>query len=187
MNIKERLYNIGQNVLLGILFFGVICIIVGIKVSKNNWIFISIGAVLVLPFLIYFFWLRNKAEDATAQQEKEFQFFLKTADRVHVVLDEATITEKKHTEVHEVTQDYRAAALNEVSGNGHHNEEKVTYTYCVVSFTVVYKGKEFIVEDVIHKDETSVRMHFYMQKITTLYINPNDTSKMYLDLTFIEK
>ncbi len=185
MSFKKILTNIGNNILLGILFFGLMCIVTGIKVSKNNWIFLSIGTVLLLPYIIYYFWVEKETDKIEKQLEKEFQQFLKTADRVHVFLDDAIIKEKKHTETNTITQDNRAAALNEISGNGHYNEERITYTYCEVTFKVNYKGQKLTIKEVIHKDETSVQMHFYTQKVTTFYINPNDMNEIYLDLTFI--
>lgn len=185
MSFKSILTNIGQNILLGILILGIMFVIVGIIGNNPNWIFIAIGIIIMIPYALYFFWLGKEADKIEQQKEKEFQKFLKIADRVHVVLDEAKIVEKNHTETHTVTQDYRAAAINEVSGNGHYNEERITYTYCEVTFKVNYKGKKLIIEEVIHKDETSVRMHFYMQKVTTFYINPNNMNEIYLDLTFI--
>lgn len=186
MNFKERLHDIGQNILFGISFLGLIAVIIGLKSTETNWLFIGIGAVLLIPFGVFTFWLKNTSEKVTKKQEVAFQKFLKTADRVHVILDDAKIVEKKHTEVHEVNQDYRAAGLNEISGNGHYNEERITHTYCEVTFPIDYKGKKISVEEIIPKDETSVRMYFYTQKITTFYINPNDMNEVYLDLTFIE-
>jgi len=186
MSLEERLANIGQNILFVIGVLGFVFILVGMHSTNINWLFIGIGIVLLFPFLVFMFWLKNSSEKITKKQEKKFQKFLKTADRVHVTLDDAKIKEKKHTETNTVQQDYKALAINEVSGNGHYNEERVTYTYCEVTFNVKYKGKKRIIEEVISKDKTSVRMHFYMQKVTTLYINPYDTDEIYLDLTFIE-
>ncbi|WP_298427262.1 hypothetical protein [uncultured Kordia sp.] len=185
MNIKEKLASIGQNILLGILILGMMFVLVGIISNNINWIFIAIGIVIMAPYALSFFWVEKEVDKIEKQKNKEFQKFLKTADRVHIVLDEAKIVEKKHTETYTVTQDYRAAAINEISGNGHYNEERITYTYCEVTFNVSYKERMFVIEEIIHKDETSVRMHFYMQKITTLYLNPMDKKEYYLDLTFI--
>lgn len=186
MNFKKILANIGNNILLGILFFGIICIVVGIEVAKYNWVFLSLGVILLLPYVIYYFWTEKKVDQFKKQKEKEFQHFLKTADRVHVFLDDAIIKEKKHTETHTTNLNYKAAALNEISGNGHYNEERVTYTYCEVTFKINYKGEEMTLTEVIHKDETSVRLHFYAQKATTFYIDPYDFNNFYIDLTFAE-
>jgi hypothetical protein len=38
----------------------------------------------------------------------------------------------------------------------------------------------------IAKDETSLRMHFYMQKETTVYIHPYEPEEYYIDLEFLE-
>lgn len=184
MNIKKILSNIGKNILLGILILGVLFVFVGIMSTKINWLFIAIGIALLFPFGIFFLLDLNKDSKLITQKESEFQDFIKTADRVFVLLNDATIHEKKHTEIREV-EHYKASALNEITGNGHHNEERVTHTYCEVTLRANYKDRYITYVETVNKDATSVRMKFFMQKSTILYVNPKNTTEYFMDLNFL--
>ena len=48
-----------------------------------------------------------------------------------------------------------------------------------------YKGKEFKHEEIVDRSEKFVRETLYIRRETTLFVNPNDPTDVYLDLMFL--
>ncbi|WP_420572484.1 hypothetical protein [Kordia sp.] len=186
MNIKEIFTKLTGYVLIGTLVLSISFLVVGIKSSPINWIFISIGIVIFAPFGIYLLYTKHTLTKENDRIYNAHVRKLKTnGSRVIVILNEAEINEKKHIQTKTVVSG-EAAALNEISGYGAHNETQITHTYCEVTFKVSYAQKTLFLKQTIDKDETSVRMYFYMQKETVAYLDPYDPEYYYIDLEFIE-
>jgi hypothetical protein len=190
MNLKDRFQSIGFNLLTTLVIISAIFIVVGLKSSTTNWTLVSIGIAILVPIAIYFaylnFVLSNQREDLNKKYEEQLREFKRTADRVLVDLDKVIIQERNQYHSNTVVTG-KAAALNEISGHGHHNEETVKSTFCEVTFKLRYNNEELTFEKIIYKDETTIRMYFYMQKETIFYIDPFDSEHYHLDLDFIEE
>ena len=189
MNLRERLQSIGFSFLTAIFIISVIFIIVGQKSSDINWTFIIIGTAILVPFFIYLtyqsFLMKHEAEERSEQYEAYLHKFKQTANRIPINLEKAIIQERNNYYTKAV-ETGRTAAMNEISGHGHLNEETVKHTSCEVTFKVNYNIEELTFEKTIHMGETALRMHFYIQKETILYIDPFDSEHYHLDLDFIE-
>ena len=183
----DKLGVLGQLIYLIVIGLAAFLIIAGVYSYTIEWSYIAVGGMILIPLVLL---LKEKFKmDETESKhkdayEKYVEKFKASADRVLILLDDAYIIEKKSYEtITNVTG--KAAALNEIAGYGHHNEEKIEHVYCDVTFSIEYHGKHIEVKQIVHKDETTLRMYFYMQKSTTLYIDPYDPSEYYLDLEFL--
>lgn len=189
MDLKEAFEKVTSNFLLFIIFIGIVLVIVGLKSSTVNWTFITIGAAILIPFSMYMLYTNfvtsEKLKKPSEMYEKHIREFKQSADRVIVNLDKAIIQEKNHFHTETVVEG-KAAALNVIAGYGHHNEETIKSTSCDVKFTVKYNKRTITLQTTILKDETSVRMHFYLQKETIAYINPYDPKEYHIDLEFMK-
>lgn len=189
MNLKDKLQSIGFSLLVTLLLILAIYIVVGLKSSTTNWTLVIIGIVVLAPFLIYLiyqnFLMSHEAEERDKKYEAHLHKFKQTANRVPVNLEKAIIQEKNHYYTKTVVTG-KAAALNEISGNGHYNEKTIEYTSCKVTFRLKYNNEELTLERTIKMGETALRMHFYIKKETILYVDPFDSENYHLDLDFIE-
>lgn len=150
-----------------------------------NWVFIGIGIVVFISYAIFLFQRSKETPAFIERNDIELHKFLKTADRVQVVLDNAKIQQRNHYYTKTIVTG-QAAALNEITGNGHHNEEIIASSDCEVTFKVRYKKRLLTYTETISKDEDSIRIHFYMKKSTVIFINPKDPKEYHLDLTFLD-
>ncbi|AXG70282.1 hypothetical protein KORDIASMS9_02521 [Kordia sp. SMS9] len=165
---------------------GIIAIVLGFNSSPTDWILLIIGSIILLLVALWFKIATIKGqEDIHSAYQKYLREFKSNADQVIVNLDKAIIQETNHYYTKTVVEG-QAAALNIVAGYGHHNEQTIKSTSCDVKFKVKYHKRTLTLKTSISKDETNVRMHFYLQKETTAYINPYDPKEYYIDLEFIE-
>ncbi|MFK7748620.1 MAG: hypothetical protein AB8B65_09530 [Kordia sp.] len=189
MNIKERLSSIGFFFIFGLFFLAIIMIIVGLKTSQTNWTFVSIGIIISIPFWMYSIYINFSINHNSKKRGKLYDTHLRNlkekADKIPVKLDNAIIQERNQYQKNTIVTG-KAAALNEISGYGHHNEKNIKHTLCKVTFKLKYHQKELIIEETVHLGETALRMQFYIQKETTLYIDPFDPENYHLDLDFLE-
>jgi hypothetical protein len=189
MDFKEGLIHIGGTLMIVLSIIASIFILVGFSTSETNWTFIAIGIVLFLPFAlhsVYQVFASSKKENRLNDQfEKYIAEFKHTADRIKIDLDDAKIKEQQYYHKKTILTG-EAAAINELTGFGEHNEETIKHTSCEVTFTINHHKKKRTLKTTIAKDETSLRMHFYMQKETFAYIHPFDPKEYYIDLEFLE-
>lgn len=185
----DKLSVLGQLIYLVIIGIGAFLIISGVYSYTIEWKYIIVGLMILVPLFLL---LKEKLKmDETESKnkgayEKYVKEFKASADRIVILLDEAHIIENKRYQTVNVVEG-NGAALNEIAGYGHLNEEKIEHVYCKVTFKINYHDTIITVKHTIHKDETTVRMYFYMQKSTTLYINPYDVDEFYLDMEFLDK
>jgi hypothetical protein len=58
MNFKGKLSEIGQSILIAVFLIAITLIFVGIRCDTINWIFVTIGTAVVIPFGIVFLYQR---------------------------------------------------------------------------------------------------------------------------------
>lgn len=189
MNLKDKLQSIGFSFLTVLFIISVIFIIVGLKSSKINWTFIIIGIAILVPFFIYLIYQSFLMSHEAGERGELYEVYLhklkQSANRIPINLDKAIIQERYRYQTNTVVRG-KAAAFNEISGHGHHNEETVKHTSCEVTFKVNYNNEELTFGRTINMGETALRMQFYIKKETILYIDPFDSENYHLDLDFIE-
>lgn len=189
MNLKNGISSIVFWFLALVCFLAIIFVISGLNAKPTNWTIVGIGAIILAPFVIYLMYSKIKLsaelKGMNSKYKAQMLEFKKTADCIPFDLGKAIVQKRNRYETRTVVEG-KGAALNYISGNELHNEEIIEHTYCKVLFKVNYHGKRLTFEEVIHKDETSLQMHFYMQKETAIYINPNNPEHYYIDLEFLE-
>ncbi|WP_298517451.1 hypothetical protein [uncultured Kordia sp.] len=189
MDIKEAFLEAGGYFAMAIVVIGSIFISSAFKSPTINWTLIGIGAFMVafpVIYIVYLLFAASKIDEKGNERYNDYLHeFKQTANRIPFDLGLAIIQKRNRYETQIVPQS-NAASLNAISGHGHHNEEIIEHTYCKVTFNFQYHGETISLEEIIPKDDTTLRMHFYMQKETIIYINPFDAEEYYIDLEFLE-
>ena len=186
---EEALYDhLSMKNKIGIGSFAVVIAFVG-------WIFIRAGMGEYTPFLIFgiccvlvagviliLTYTNSKRKGKKAEQALES--FKQRANKVLVNLENFELNNNSWTE--EVVDDSNDALLIE-QALGYH-EATITYekhSKNVIDFKIPYQSEIIQCREVVNMDPVKLKMHFAVRKETTLYVDPNDSERYYLDLEFL--
>lgn len=170
MNIKEKISGLVGYLLTGIFFLGSVILYVGID---GNPVFVGIGAVILLPFLIWFLIIVKKEKKAESDNKAEIQKLKKYGEKVIVNLETLKINSNSWQ------QEFRKKSKY---------EDKISHeeiNYNIIEVKIPYRG-EFIKYSIhINMETTKLKMHFALKQQTILYIDLKDKNINYLDLEFL--
>jgi hypothetical protein len=188
MRFSKVIAKIVEFIVVALIVLSLVFILTGLKSTETNWVFIGIGIVLAIPILLYFFitdyQLSSNAKFYEKRYKTDIQDFKKTADKIPIDLGLAVVEERNRYETR-ITEKGDSAALNAAFGYSQRNEETIEHTFSKVTFKTKYKGKTLKFTETIHAEPTTVRMHFFMQKETFMYINPSNPDDYFIDLIFL--
>lgn len=170
-----------------IVILGIAAIVWGATSSPVDWLRIVIGCITFLLVMLY---RKIDAIEDLEDKESTHKEYINTlkskADRVLVDLDKVIIQEKNHyytkTVLGEEITTFDFIPVYEES-----DQETVKRIYCDVKFKVKHHNSTRTLKTSIAKDETSLRIHFYLQKQTYAYINAYDKDEYYIDLDFLKE
>ena len=139
----------------------------------------------MLPFIIYLISDKIKSSRKEKKFQRELADFKRRAIKVKVDLDNVSIKSNSWNDI-VVTDNTKYAGFNEFFGNPNRNIKSVRRSLNHVRIKIPYQDKTIKYDLSIPMDSTRLKIHFAIKKETTLYIDPIDDSRMYLDLEFIE-
>jgi hypothetical protein len=169
------------------MFLGCIILYVGLGARSNspNIYFIIIGLLILQPFMIYLISDKIKSSRKEKRFRRELADFKRRAIKVKVDLDNVSIKSNNWKDTI-VTDNTKYAGFNEIFGDPNRNIKSVRRSLNHVSIKIPYQDKTIKYDLSIPMDITKLKIHFAIKKETTLYIDPMDEKRMYLDLEFIE-
>ena len=170
INLREKLNGIFGYFLAGIFFLGFIILYVGLD---GNLIFVGIGTLILLPFLIWFLIIKIKEKKIDIEKKAEIQKLKKYGEKVIVNLENIKINSNSWKQEVRKTSRY---------------EDKVSYVdinYNLIEMKIPYRN-EFINYSLhIDMETTKLKIHFAIKRETILYVDLKDKNKNYLDLEFL--
>ena len=187
MKLKEILNQIGFYVIFGFTILGFTIIYVGLGSSSSspNVYLIIIGLSFLLPFIIYLISNKIKSKRNEKRHQRELFEFKRKAIKVKVDLGNVSIKSNSWNDI-VVTDKSTYARFNELFGDTNRNVKSVRKSLNHVSIKIPYQSKTIKYDFSNAMDSTKLKIHFVIKKETTLYIDPVDKNRMYLDLEFIE-
>jgi len=186
--ILEKLNSIFLGIF-GILFFlGLFTTLFGlIPLFRDGIYYFSlVGLIMILPF---FLWAKNVDFQLWRNERKfqsKFNDFKSKAERVNVDLEKVKVQPRNWYEKI-ITDNSRYAGLNDLVGRSDRNFKIAKRTLNHISLKIPYNGQKLNYRTSIAMDNDTLKIHFALQKQTTLYIDPNDRKNIYLDLEFLKK
>ena len=182
MNIKNILFKIGSYAIICIAILGLIIFYVGM--DRGNQSFMIIGFLIMSPFISWgiIWYVKNKK--IKKDNLTELENLKKTADKITVDISTAVI-ETNSWSHEEIVARGDVAMWNEIGGHGHKNVKTITKIESIVSWKFDYNGKPIPYSIAIGKDAQTLKIHFAIQKETTLYVDKNNPDNNYLDLEFL--
>ncbi|TKD61432.1 hypothetical protein [Flavobacterium sp. ASW18X] len=187
MNFKDIFENIKSYLFIGTFFFGFVIIFAGLPGRNRDWnlYFILIGLAMLLPFAIWYLNDHLKLKRLDKKYEKALADLKLRGEKVKVELDNVKIKSNKWNET-VITDNTQYAGLNELVGRADRNMKTVVKNLNQVTINIPYKGKIIRYKANVQMDTDNLKIHFAIQKETTLYIDPLNNRNMYLDLEFLE-
>ena len=187
LRFKKILNQIGFYVIFGftILGFTIIYVGLGTRSSSPNVYLIIIGLSFLLPLIIYLISIKIKSKRNEERHQRELFEFKRKAIKVKVDLGNVSIKSNCWNDI-VVTDKTKYAGFNELFGDTNRNVKSVRKSLNHVSIKIPYQGKTIKYDFSNAMDITKLKIHFAIKKETTLYIDPVDKNRMYLDLEFIE-
>ncbi|TDE46525.1 hypothetical protein E0I26_00115 [Flavobacterium rhamnosiphilum] len=170
INVREKLNGIFGCLFAGIFFLGFIILYVGID---GNLLFVAIGTVILLPFLVWFFLLNLKEKKFDTEKKAEIQKLKKYGEKIIVNLENIKINSNSWRQEVRKTSKYE----DEVS--------HVDINYNLIEMKVPYRSEFINYNFHIDMDTTKLKMHFAIKRETILYVDLKDKNKNYLDLEFL--
>ncbi|WP_426065384.1 hypothetical protein [Flavobacterium sp. DSP2-3-1] len=171
INLREKLNGIFGYFLVGIFFLGFIILNVGLD---GNLLFVGIGTVILLPFIVWFLILNLKEKKLGTEKKAEIQKLKKYGEKIIVNLENIKINSNPWRQEIRKTSRY---------------EDKITQVdinYNLIEMKIPYRS-EFINYSLhIDMETTKLKMHFAIKRETILYVNIKDKNKNYLDLEFLK-
>ena len=173
----------------GILFFlGLFTTIFGlIPLFRDGIYYFSLaGLVMILPFFI---WTKNvdfKLWKTERKFQSNFNDFKSRAERILVNLEKVKVKPRNWYEK-VITDNSKYAGFNDLAGRSDRNFKIEERTLNHISLKIPYEGKTLSYRTSIVMDNDTLKIHFALQKQTTLYIDPDDHRNIYLDLEFLKK
>lgn len=170
INLREKLNRIFGYLLAGIFFLGFIILYVGLN---GNLIFVGIGTIILLPFIIWFLISYIKEKKIDSEKKDEIQKLKKYGEKVIVNLENIKIVSNSWTQEVRKTSKYEDTVSH------------VDINYNFIEIKIPYKN-EFINYSLhINMETTKLKIHFAIKRETILYVDLKDKNKNYLDLEFL--
>ncbi len=170
------------------MFLGLIVFLVGFGTKGNspNIYFIIIGAVILSPFVIYYFYDNYKSKRLIKSNNKQLEDFKNRANKIVVNLEDVQIKSNSWTEQKVIDNSYYAG-FNQMAGYDGKNFETITRNFNYVKFKIPHEYGIIEYKAHIPMDTTKLKIYFAIKKQTYLYVDKLDEEKMYLDLDFLFK
>jgi Ca2+/Na+ antiporter len=185
---KVFLTQIGQYILNGIFFLGIIIFWVGLgpKRLDFNLAFVILGLIIMSPYLIYFFYLYYQAKKEVNSEKKDIELLKDKGERLVVNLEDLKIKRTRVSYTSKIIHNTaRTGALNQLIGNPDANIKTTRYSMNELNFKVPY-GNNFIkFKKFIDMDPKKMLLHFAVKKETYLYVDKTNMKNYYLDLEFL--
>lgn len=185
---KDFFTQIGQYILIGVLFLGVIIFWVGLgpKRLDFNLVFVIIGLIIMSPYLFYFTYLYYYAKKEVNSEKKDIDILKNNGERLVVNLEDLKITKTRVSYTSKIIHNTaRTGALNQLIGNADANIRTTRFSMNEINFKVPY-GNNFIkFKKFIDMEPETLMLHFAVKKETYLYVDKRNMSNYYLDLEFL--
>lgn len=148
--------------------------------------YIYLGIVITVVLILIFKLNSRKKEMLLKKRNiEQLNTLKKNADKIEIDLNEVTLKSNNWSE-EIVINNSRSGGLNQMSGRGDLNVEKVQHNENVLLFRVPYKNIVIEIDYAFSMEITTLEMKLAIQKETILYVNPNDCDEYYLDLDFLK-
>ena len=181
MNLKKILSDFGNWIFVALTFLGAIIIYAGVggrgrgqRPGEINWYFIAVGAVLMIPCLIYIIKARFMEQKSIDDTSKRINDLLTKGDKITINLDQLEIKTNSYQQEIEVGSGYRT------------RNEQIPINHNVILLKETYKGHNIHQRIDIYMEPTKLKMHFAIKGTTELYVDPQNPDNNYLDLKFLE-
>ena len=181
MNLKKLLSDFGIWIFAALTFLGTIIIYAGAggrgrghRTGEINWYFVAVGAVLMIPFLIYMLKARFMEQKSIDDTSKRINDLLTKGDKITINVDQLEIKPNSYQQEIEVGSGYRT------------RNEHIPINHNVVLLEISYKGHNIQKRIDINMEPSKLKMHFAVKGTTELYIDPQQPDNNYLDLRFLE-
>lgn len=149
-------------------------------------IYIYLGIVITAVLIIVFKLNKSKKEMMLIKRNIEQLNTLKeNADRIKIDLKKVILKSNNWSE-EVVANNSESGGLNQISGRGDLNVEKVQHHQNVLLFRVPYKNIVIEFDYAFNMEITTLEMKLAIQKETILYVNPNNFDEYFLDLEFLK-
>lgn len=140
---------------------------------------------MLLPYGIWGLREQLKLKRLEVKYEKALADLKLGGEKVKVDLDSVKIKSNKWNETI-ITDNTQYAGLNELVGRADRNMKTVVKNLNQITIKIPYNGKTIRYKANVQMDLDNLKIHFAIQKETTLYIDPLNNRNMYLDLEFLQ-
>jgi Mn2+/Fe2+ NRAMP family transporter len=170
INVREKLIRFLGYILASIFFLGFIILYVGLD---GNLLFVGIGILILLPFVIWFLILNLKEKKLNTEEKAEIQKLKKYGEKIIVNLENVKINSNSWKQEVRKTSRYEDE-VSHVDINLNSIEIKIPYRSEFINYSIH-----------INMETTKLKMHFAIKRETILYVDLKDKNKNYLDLEFL--
>jgi hypothetical protein len=181
------LNSIAEYIGIGLVFLGAILVYGTLRANNfNRYIFGTGILLIVIPIAVYLIIARIKDRGTSAVR------FLKdlksTGIIVPVDLTSCNVKSNNWTTEVERYNSPRVVLLNEISGHGDKNVERVESNVSRIEYTCDFNGRpRTFLSPTIAKDKITLQLLLEMQKETAIYVDRDDNQYYYFDLEFIDQ
>lgn len=141
-NFKEKLNQVKLNLLAGIFFLGIIIFYVGLD---GNLLFVLIGIIILLQFLIWFLITHLKERKVAAKKKTEIEKLKKYGEKVILNLEKVKITSNSWQQEIRKTSRYEDKL------------RKVNINYNLIEFKILYRSGTIDYSVHVNMDKTKLR------------------------------
>ncbi len=142
--------------------------------GEVNWYFAGFGILLLIPFFVHLLKTKLTSRKANKEKDQRIKFLKQNGDKIIIELEELIIQ----------SNNYKKEVL--VGSGTNKRLEDVYVNHNVILFDITYKNRVLKFRIDIDIELSKLKMYFTFKEKTNLYIDSENPSNNYLDLTFLE-
>ena len=182
----RTLAKVVEYIAIGLVLLGSIIVVGTVRANVFNGYILGTGVILiVVPIVIYI--IIEKIRHQATPNVKQLTDLKQTGIRIPVDLTNCKVKSNRWTTKVEKHSDLRVVFLNEISGHGDKNVERIESNISRIEYTCEFNGqRRKFSSPTIAKDNATLRILLEIQKETAIYIDREDYKYYYFDLEFID-
>jgi hypothetical protein len=181
----QYIKNIFNYIFFGLGALGFIIIYGTFRAKGFNWYIFGTGVICLAAAVIYVVVVEWLSRDKDAG--RQLLDLKRHGVQIPVDLTKCKIKSNQWTSETRRYHHPRVEFLNEISGHGDKNVERMESNVSIVEYTTKVSGRtRTFRSNPVGKDKISLTMLLEMQKETTIYLDPKNKRIYYFDLEFLE-
>ena len=186
--IKDFLRKVFDNLLMGLGLLGLLLFLVGLgfrgryqDVSETYWPMAIVGAIVLIPYVTYYIYYKNKVEkqqgEIIKEQKNDFDQFLNSSKEMVLNFNDVEII---------LFNSKNPGFYDSIVGEDELKENQMQNRLNEVLIQFLLNGNEINYMFQTYKGLDNLKIHFAIKKETILSFNESDCSQVYIDFDFLE-